>query len=733
MRSPSPIVRFAPLLFITQLPLPAADFSWDGEPGVTVGTTTTQFGPATGSVWISGQVAASSNWTVGNGITGANTPWINDPASIAQFKSATNGTVPASLSIALGENITLNKIDVGGSFVPLTLTNSGANTFTITLAQNGANAPTLAPNKPLTVDVVLAGTSGLAKINAETATLTKANTYTGTTSITTGTLAGTNALSFSTSAISVTGTGQAWLNGALTFANAITLNAGNTAGALRLTNATASGPITLAGNSFITAAGSTGTISSVIDDGGTAKGLTFVDGIINLTGTAANTYTGTTTLTLGTLNLNKTAGINAIGGNLQVNGGSVTWVAANQVADTANITVSAGAINSANKSDTIANLTINSPTASTFSGLNVTNTLTVTTGTHDAVNSGGLLQTKKAILSGNSLLQLGANSGNSNWEVGTGGLEMNGATIKFGNAGATPFQANLKLLGDVTATGTNTLASGVSGATVGTAAQSIDLQGGTRTFAINSGTTTVESKVAITNGTLVKSGAGTLVVNSPGTFAGGTTISGGAFLANNATGSATGTGSVLVSTGGILAGGGRIAGPTTISGTLSPGSTAALTNFGMSTLAFDGNLTFAAGSALTLEYGAPSSNNPAVASNPALLISNPGPGAQQDFLSVTGNLQLNSSQVITLSLGSYTPQVGDIFDLFDVPTANLSLNGFNPATGITVNANSGVTLDTSKFQDYGVVIVTAVVPEPSQMLLGAATLLGLAMGRRRKC
>ena len=64
-------------------------------------------------------------------------------------------------------------------------------------------------------------------------------------------------------------------------------------------------------------------------------------GALTMNGTAANTYTGLTAVDEGTLNLNKTPGINAIGtGGLQIGPDSIaTLLASNQIADGATVTV----------------------------------------------------------------------------------------------------------------------------------------------------------------------------------------------------------------------------------------------------------------------------------------------------------------------------------------------------------------------------------------------------------
>lgn len=102
----------------------------------------------------------------------------------------------------------------------------------------------------------------------------------------------------------------------------------------------------------------------------------------------------------------------------------------------------------------------------------------------------------------------------------------------------------------------------------------VDLGGGIRNFTVGNGTGEVDfsSDVALTNGGLVKLGAGTMRLGGASTYAGGTIVSAGRLLVDNAAGSATGSGSVTVD-GGTLFGSGTVTGPVTIApgGTLAPG------------------------------------------------------------------------------------------------------------------------------------------------------------------
>lgn len=145
------------------------------------------------------------------------------------------------------------------------------------------------------------------------------------------------------------------------------------------------------------------------------------------------------------------------------------------------------------------------------------------------------------------------------------------ATLKL-MPGATP--AKLVVAGNPTfnplASATATLSNVLGAAAPGF----LDLSNGTRTITVGNGVADVDVslEVPLSNGALIKAGPGTMRLTAANTYNGGTTISAGRLLVNNATGSGTGSGAVLVS-GGTLGGTGTIAGTVTVLGgsTLAPG------------------------------------------------------------------------------------------------------------------------------------------------------------------
>jgi autotransporter-associated beta strand protein len=104
------------------------------------------------------------------------------------------------------------------------------------------------------------------------------------------------------------------------------------------------GSVSLGANTLTTSANTTSTFSGTL--GGTGGGLTKSgSGTLELAGPSANTHTGTTTVSGGTLQLNKTAGVNAIAGAVSVGSTATLLISeSNQVADGAAVTLSGGTI-----------------------------------------------------------------------------------------------------------------------------------------------------------------------------------------------------------------------------------------------------------------------------------------------------------------------------------------------------------------------------------------------------
>jgi len=175
-----------------------------------------------------------------------------------------------------------------------------------------------------------------------------------------------NSLNFNGTAGGVTIGGIRMLTLEATNANGNTagsgINSSNTSG----TN-TVSAKIGLAaGQTWTVGTGGTLAVTGAVSDFGGGYALTKVGaGTLILGGSAPNTYTGLTTVTAGTLEFNKTAGVNVIAGDgvagtsdVQVNAGAtLRFAASNQIADDATVNLNAGTWNLNGQNETIRNVT----------------------------------------------------------------------------------------------------------------------------------------------------------------------------------------------------------------------------------------------------------------------------------------------------------------------------------------------------------------------------------------
>ena len=109
-----------------------------------------------------------------------------------------------------------------------------------------------------------------------------------------------------------------------------------------------------------------------------------------------------------------------------------------------------------------------------------------------------------------------------------------------------------------------------------------------------------------------------------------------------------------------------------------------------------------------------------------------------DYVNVGGALTLNQNGKITVSnFGSYTPAIGDLFNLLD--WVSLTANTFNFGSRYQDGSENndldlpslsgGLVWDTSLFQSHGVVVVVS--PEPGRVMLLLLGLLAM-FGRRRR-
>lgn len=224
---------------------------------------------------------------------------------------------------------------------------------------------------------------------------------------------------------------------------------------------------------------------------------------------------------------------------------------------------------------------------------------------------------------------------------------------------------------------------------------------GTSTFdgTLKNGTSAPATRILA----LAKSTGGILrLTGTASTYTGGTTVSGGTLLANNASGSATGTGAVVVN-GGFFGGTGTSSGAITVNagGSITPGDGGAGTFHGGSSLTWNSDNTLAG---MTFDLGVNQ--------------------AASDQLALTGAFTKGTGSTFVFNFvdAGYTPSVA--YTLVTFGSTTFSAGDF-AATGIA--GSFAVVGNSLQF-------TAAAIPEPSTYaaLAGALALGGVLVARRRR-
>jgi len=669
--------------------------------------------------------------------------------------SATTSQAPAN-NTTIGGNVTL------GDAV-----NSGKLTFSGTMGLGGATR-TLTTDSLVEFSGVVSN-GGITKQGASTLTFlgASANTYTGLTTVSAGGLTlNKTAVDAIAGNVLVNGTGTLTLGAANQINNAsdVEIAAGtfalgafsDTVNNLKLTGGTITGTTgvltSITAYDFQSSANVTGSLA------GTAGANKTTAGTVTFTGVNANTYTGLTTVSAGSLVLGKTAGVVALAGDALVNGGTLQIVNANQIQDSANLEVATGGTFAmGGNTDTVNGVKL---TGGAITGTGVNGILTSITaydlqsGSSSAVLAGTAGATKttagtvalnraNTYSGGTTLsagtLQLGVVSVGSvgaitSSAIGTGILGLNGGRLSSDS------NANRTILNATTIGGDVTLGDAVANGTL-TFSAGVDLGGIARTLTTASAAT---FNGVVSNGGINKAGESTLTLGGASTYTGATTVNGGTLLVSaggsiaqsslttvttGTTLTANGTvGAVAVNLGGTLNGAGTV-GTTTVAGTLNPGNSPGVLNV-------NGNLTMASGGNMVWELFA----NNATQTTPAVF----------DQVVVSGDLAFAGSNGITLNFGTTadgsTVAWSDTFWssnrsflIYDVAGSttgfsNLGLlnTSFNDATGAALAASQGSfsvsQLGSDVFLNYNA------IPEPSTGTLLAFGTGGLVLTRllRRK-
>ncbi len=318
---------------------------------------------------------------------------------------------------------------------------------------------------------------------------------------------------------------------------------------------------------------------AITNDAGNGLTLTGQTGVLEMAGTASNTYTGVTTVNSGGVRLAKTGGATAIIGNLVVNGGTVQNTG-NQIADTSDITINGGlltqkggATNSGSGAhETFRDLTLNggmltSGASGTSSGITNLRNATVSGGTWNVTRGHKANLSGDLALNGGFIDILRANSTSQTTRMTLDGdltltntdsgpytaIALGGGTAPGVAGGELVLKGNVTFIGN--GSNANTVSITAAAATSGGGEGTVSLEG-IRTFTIGDGAAdddlTVQAVLAdgsVTGG-LIKTGAGTLLLEGVNTYTGVTTLTGGTLRLGAVNSLASSSG--LVMAGGVL-------------------------------------------------------------------------------------------------------------------------------------------------------------------------------------
>ena len=489
-------------------------------------------------------------------------------------------------------------------------------------------------------------------------------------------------------------------------------------------------------------------ISAAINQASAGSSLTLAGtgaGTLTLSGT--NSFTGGLNITGSEADVPTDASLGAAGGSVTINGGRLAFTSTTTIDPTRGIFLGANPTGS--------------NTLSTFS----------TSGSPTIVTYNSALQNLNAstvgdlVKQGKGTLQLGGVSTYSgNTFVNNGTVQLAGANrlptgtvVTLGqaasnNSGALNLNGYAQQIAGLNSVNSSAAVPTVKNTVTSTAAATLTLGGsgsytyGDVTATTTTGSTTTYSNSGVLTGALAvnKTGSGTQAFGDANTYTGGTTINGGTLLANTPAGtgttanSATGTGGVTIGAGGTLGGSGNAA-------------NAAGTVVAVSGTIQGGLGTAAAGTPATLTTGAEQWNgggtlldNVSASGTMAdhLVLSSLAVSAGNGgfFVNVTGTgtptLPASGKVVLATDLTAGTSDATTASNAFGPSRAAATLSALSlEINGSTATAAaSGFALSTAADGSggYDLILTTAAAPEPTSLLLVAAAVTPLALGRRRR-
>lgn len=640
------------------------------------------FGIAAGSMIKtgSGKVTLSTVNTYNGGTTvGAGT--------LALSGAGTLGATTGALTVN-GTGI----VDLGGTSQILgTVSLNGTGTIT-----NGVITPAIisaTSSSAAVISASIAGSGSVVQAGTGSLTLSAANSYSGGTTATSGTLilSGAGTLGATTGALNLGGAA---------------LDLGTTSQTVGTVTKNGAGTIsngTLAFTVFNdTHTVGTGTVSAKLTGTG-ALNLTGAGGTLILSG--ANDYTGPTLVKSGTV--------------LRLGDGGTSG----SLSPLSDITVENGGRFSTNRSDTVTQgVDFGLLTGGVQGGLIINGTGTTVFNLANTFTAGGTMSAGTVVAASNGALGTG---GNGDFSITGGSLHLkNDISLGFGSAIITQgAAATSDTVGSLMSSGTNSVTNAVTFGNAGTGNISnivsvsgiLTINGAMtasatgRTFNFGGAGNVVAAGAISGNVSVSKSGSGTTtLMNAANTYSGTTTVTAGKLVVNGN----VSTSIITVGSGATLGGSGTLGGTATFASgaILAPGNSA-------------GNLTLGNGLTLAGSYAWE-----------LVALSTASPGTNFDSVTVTaGNVNLTGS-LLQLSLGAFAPS-GDSFWKTDQ-----IWNGIINNTGAGTLTGSFASIDNSSWSSLGtfstnntgndVNLIWTAVPEPSVSL--SAGLAGLLLVFRRR-
>ncbi len=622
---------------------------------------------------------------------------------------------------------------------------------------------------PVALVGVISGSGSLTKNGNSTLVLAGANTYSGGTTVNAGVLGGAStslqgAITNNSSVIfnqPTTGTysgvmsgsgslikqntGTLILSGANTYSGGTTISGGSLSIASNNNLGNGSGDLTLNGGSLLSTAGFTSSRNILLTGAGTIEvngssiamlGIVSGSGTLTKRGSGTlslkgeNTYSGGTTLSKGNLSISSDNNLGNRSGSLTFNGGTLLLTAGLSssrnvlLTGPGTIEVSAAPVSLLGVISGSGTLTKRGSGTLSLKGSN-----TYSGGT---VVSSGILQgtstsLQGAITNNSSVVFNQSTTGSCSGVISgsgsltkqnTGTLILSGANTYRGGttvSGGTLSIASNNNLGN--GLGSLTFNEGTLLSTAGFTSSRSVLLTGPGTIEV-SGSPLTMSGVVTGSGDLSKSGSGTLILSGENTYRGGTTVSGGrlSISSNNhlgiEAGSLTLNGGTLLLTAGLtssrnvlLTGPGTVdvsAAPVSLLGVISDSGT--LTKMGNGTLILSGTNTYSGGTIVaagTLQ-GTTTSLQKAITNNSSVIFNQTTSGSYSGVMSGSGSLTKQNTGTLILS-GANTYRGGTTFaggTLSIAANTNLG-NGSGSLT-----FNEGTLLSTAGFISSRAVLLT---------------------------